>query len=258
MWTSAQALVNYGEAVGTMIVAGALADWSLNDRQRGRLGGAAARARAFANGIRQRTLLDRFDHPQMRRNFLAAVFLCDALIVSYLAHRMGYRGASASARNVLAGDFLLFVMPLGVAAAALFTAGPRLIAALTGRGGLLACLGKCIVAAIAADALGYGALKVMNATFMVFGPRAWLDWWDPRLWVYAAEYAVSGVIVSAMVIASLLVALLAAAGLVVALIMLLLLQAEFLAGIISRYPRGSLLGSSIAVAGLAIVIKDWI
>src|SRR5580704_787565 len=190
MWSSAEALVNYGEAVGTMIVAGALADWSLNDRQRGRLGAAATRLRA---GIRRRQLLDRFGHAQMGRNFLAAVFLCDALIVSYLAHRMGYRGSGASAGNVLAGDLLLFVMPLAVAAAALALAGPRLVALLTGHGGLLFCLGKCVVAALAADALGYGALKAMNATFMAFGPRALLDWWDPRLWVYAAEYAVSGV-----------------------------------------------------------------
>ncbi len=156
MWSSAQALMNYGEAVGTMIVAGALADWSLNDRQRGLLAAAAARVRGLAAGIRRRALLDRFGHPQMRRNFLAAVFLCDALIVSYLAHHMGYRGAGASAGDVLAGDLLLFVVPLGVAAAALLTAGPRLVALLTDRGGLLAGLGKCIAAAIAAGALAYG------------------------------------------------------------------------------------------------------
>ena len=258
MWSSAQALVNYGEAVGTMIVAGALADWSLNDRQRGRLGAAAAHARAFVAGIGRRALLDRFAHPQMRRNFLAAVFLCDALIVAYLAHRMGYRGSTASAPDVLAGALLLFVMPLVVAATALTAIGPPLIALLTGRGNLLACLGKCLLAALAADALAYGALQVMNLTFVAFGPRAALDWWDARLWVYAAEYAASGVIVSAMAVASLLSAVLAAAGLVILLVMMVLLQAEFLAGIIARYPRGSLLGSSIAVAGLAIVIKDWI
>jgi hypothetical protein len=98
----------------------------------------------------------------------------------------------------------------------------------------------------------------MNLTFIAFGPRALLDWWDPRLWIYAVEYAITGVIVSATMIASLLAALLAAAGLMIGLIMLALLQAEFLAGLISRYPRGSLLGASITVAGLAIVIKDWI
>ncbi len=98
----------------------------------------------------------------------------------------------------------------------------------------------------------------MDATFIAFGPRALLAWWDPRLWIYAAEYAITGVIVSVLVIAGLLVALFAAAGLVVLLIVLTMLQAAFLAGIIARYPRGSLLGSSIAVAGLAIVIKDWI
>jgi hypothetical protein len=58
-------------------------------------------------------------------------------------------------------------------------------------------------------------------------------------------------------LASLLVAVLAAAGLVVLFLALTLQQAELLARIIARYPKGSLLGSSIAVAGLAIVIKDW-
>jgi len=255
MWSSTEALVNYGEAVGTMSVAGALADWSLNERQRARLGAAAARLRAFVAGILHRRLLDRFGHAQMRRNFLAAVFLCDALIVSYLAHRMGYRGSGASAGDVLAGDLMLFVMPLAVAAAALAVAGPRLVALLTGRGHLLACLGKSVVAAFAADALGYGALQAMNATFIAFGPRALLDWWDPRLWVYAGEYAVSGMIVSAMMVAGLLAALLAAAAAAILLIVLALLQAELLARIIARYPRGALLGSSIVVAGLAIVIK---
>ena len=258
MWSSAQALVNYGEAVGTMIVAGALADWSLNDRQRRLLGAAAARVRTVVAAIRRRALLDRFAHPQMRRNFLAAVFLCDALIVAYLAHRMGYRGSTASAPNVLAGDLLLFVMPLAVAAAALAAIGPPLIALLTGRGNLIACLGKCLLAALAAGAFAYGALRVINLTLHAFGPRAALDWWDARLWVYAVEHAASGVIVSAMVIASLLFGVLAAAGLSILLVMMVLLQAEFLAGIIARYPRGSLLGSSIAVAGLAIVIKDWV
>jgi hypothetical protein len=258
MWSSAQALVNYGEAVGTMIVAGALADWSLNDRQRGQLGAAAARTRAFVAAGRRRALLDRFGHAQMRRNFLAAVFLGDALIVAYLAHRMGYRGSTASAPNVLIGDLVLFMMPLAVAAAALAAIGPPLVALVTRRGNLPACLGKCLLAALAADVVAYGALQVMNLTFITFGPRASLDWWDARLWIYAVEYAATGVIVSAMVIASLLFAVLAALGLAILIITMVLLQVEFLTGLIARYPRGSLLGSSIAVAGLAIVIKDWI
>jgi hypothetical protein len=58
-------------------------------------------------------------------------------------------------------------------------------------------------------------------------------------------------------IASLLTALLGAAGLVLVGVALVMLQVEFFARIIARYPRGALLGSSIAVAGLAIVIKDW-
>jgi hypothetical protein len=258
MWSTAELLVNYGEAVGTMVVAGALADWSLNDRQRGLLADAAARTRAVTTGIRRRTLLDRFDHPQMRRNFLAAVFLCDALIVSYLAHQMGYRGTGAGARDVLVGHLLLFVMPLAVAGTALAAAGRRLVVLVTARGNLAVCVGKSVIAALAADAFGYGALRVMNATFLAFGPRALLDWWDPRLWVYAIEYAASGVIVSAMVLASLLAAALAAAGLATMSVALVLLQTEFLTRLIARYPRGALLGASIAVAGIAIVARDWI
>lgn len=257
MWSSAQALVNYGEAVGTMIVAGALADWSLNDAQRRRLVDGAARARALLADIRRRGLLDRLCHPQLQRNFLAVVFLCEALLVWYLARRMNYRGTYASAADVLVANLLLFVMPLGVAAYALVKAGPRLVALLVGAGNLPGCLAKCAAAALLAGLLGYAALKLMNATFIVFGPRALLDWWDVRLWIYAAEYALSGAIVSAMMIAGLLVVLLGAAGLALLLVASVLLQFDFLGRIIARYPKGSLLGSSIAVAGLAIVIKDW-
>jgi hypothetical protein len=257
MWSSAELLVNYGEVAGTMVVAGALADWSLNDRQRARLAAISTRLRGSIAGIRGRVLLDRFGCPQMQRNFLAAVFLCDALIVSYLAHDMNYGGTRVSARDVLAGDLLLFVMPLGVAAAALATAGPRFVALVTARGSLFACLGKCVVAALAAGALGYGALHVMTMTYGVFGPRALLDWWDPRLWIYAVEYAVSGLIVSAMVIASLLAAILAAAGVATMLVALTLMQTGLLAGLIGRYPRGALLGSAIAIAGLATLARSW-
>jgi hypothetical protein len=257
MWSSAQALVNYGEAVGTMIVAGALADWSLNDRQRRRLANGAARMWGFVAAARRRWVPDKLCHPQLQRNFLAVVFLCEAVLVWYLANRMDYRGTSASPGDVLAANLLLFVAPLCVAALSLVKAGPRLVRLLVGAGNLPACLGKCAVAALAADALGYGALRLMNATFMAFGPRALLDWWDARLWIYAAEYALSGVIVSAIMIANLLVAVLGAAALGILVLALTLLQAELLARLITRYPKGSLLGSSIAVAGLAIVIKDW-
>ena len=97
----------------------------------------------------------------------------------------------------------------------------------------------------------------LSMTVVAFGPRALLDWWDARLWIYAVEYALSGVIVSAIMIANLLAAILGAAGLGILVLALMLLQAELLARLIARYPKGSLLGSSIAVAGLAIVIKDW-
>jgi hypothetical protein len=257
MWSSAQALVNYGEAVGTMIVAGALADWSLNDAQRRRLADGGARLRGFVATARRRWVLDKLCHPQLQRNFLAVVFVCEAVLVWYLANRMGYRGTRASAGDILLADLLLFVAPLCVAALSLVKAGPRFVRLLVGAGNLPACLAKCAMAALGAGALGYGALQLMNATFAAFGPRALLDWWDARLWIYAAEYAFSGVIVSAIMLASLLVAVLAAAGLVVLFLALTLQQAEFLARIIARYPKGSLLGSSIAVAGLAIVIKDW-
>ena len=257
MWSSAQALVNYGEAVGTMIVAGALADWSLNDAQRRRLADAAVRARGLVADLRRRGLLDQLCHPQLQRNFLAVVFLCEAMLVWYLAHRMDYRGTYATAGDILVADLMLFVMPLGVAAWVLVKAGPRLVTLLVGSGNLPSCFAKCLAAALFADLLGYGALKLMNATFVVFGPRALLDWWDARLWIYAAEYAVSGAIVSAMMIANLLAALLGATGLALLLVASVLLQFELLGRMIARYPKGSLLGSSIAVAGLAIVIKDW-
>jgi hypothetical protein len=257
MWTSAQALVNYGEAVGTMIVAGALGDWSLNDAQRRRLADGATRLWAVIGGVRRRGLVDKFCRPQPQRNFLAVVFLCEALLVWCLARHMDYRGTYATAGDILLADLLLFAMPLGVATYALVKAGPRLVTLLVGSGNLPSCWAKCVAAALAADLLGYGALRLMDATFIAFGPRADLDWWDVRLWIYAAEYAVSGVIVSAMMVANLLAVLFGAAGLAVLLVGLAMLQIELFARIIARYPKGSLLGSSIAVAGLAIVIKDW-
>jgi hypothetical protein len=257
MWASAQALVNYGEAVGTMIVAGALADWSLNDAQRARLARGAARTWAVVADLRGRALTARLCRPQPQRNFLAVVFLCQALLVWHLARHMDYHGNAATARDVLFADLLLFVLPLGVAAWALVRGGPRLVRLLVGRQNLPACLGKCVAAALAAGLLGYAALALMNTTFQAFGPRAEIDWWDVRLSIYAAEYALAGVIVSVMLIAGLLVAILGATGLALLLVAAVLLQAEFLARIVARYPRGSLLGSSIAVAGLAIVIKDW-
>jgi len=258
MWSSAGLLVSYGEAVGTIVVAGALVDWSLSDRQRQRLAAASARLHGLIAAFRRRALLDRFGQPKMRRSVLAAVLLCDALIVGCLAHQMGYGGSRASALDVFLGDLMLFAMPLAVAAAALATAGPRLVTVLTARGDLLACLGKCVVATLATGALGYGALQVMNTTFLAFGPRALLDWWDPRLWIYAAEYAGSGVIVSATIIAGLLAAMLAAVGLATMLVALTLLQADLVARIIARYPRGALLGAGTAVAGIAVVAKAWI
>jgi hypothetical protein len=257
MWAPTQILVNYGEGVGTMIVASSLIDWTLGDRQRSWLADRSARLWAFAAGVRRRWLLDAFSHAPVRQVFLAFVFLSEAVLVWQVSARMGYRGAHATLSDVVVADLMLFVAPLCVSALALCLAGPRLIRLLVGSGNLLACLAKSFAAAIAANSLGYGMLRVMSATFLAFGPRAWLDWWDPRLWVYAAEYALSGVIVSAMLIASLLAAALSAAGLFLVLIALIRRQVEFFAGLIARYPKGSLLGSSVAVAGLAIVIKDW-
>jgi hypothetical protein len=159
---------------------------------------------------------------------------------------------------VLVAESLLFAAPLCVAALVLIKAGPRLVHLLIGSGSLPVCVGKCFAAALAADAVAYGAIQVLGATFKAFGPRALLDWWDVRLWIYAIEHAVSGTIVSAMMIAHLLLAVCAAAGLVALLLMLMLLQIEIPARIIARYPRGALLGSSIAIAGLAVMIQDWI
>ena len=256
MWSSAQALVNYGEAVGTMIVAGALADWSLGDAQRRWLGDHAARVRALVDDVRRRRLLDLLCHPRLQRNLVAMVFLADAVLVSHLAHRVAYRGSAATVRDILLGELLLFIVPLGVAAVALFKAGPRLVTLLVGRGNLPGCSAKCVAAALATGVVAYGALQVIDATYVAFGPRARLDWWDARLLLYAAEYALCGMIVSAMMIIGLLVVLLGAGGLALLVVVLALLQVELLAGLIARWPRGALLGSSIAVAGLAIMIKD--
>ena len=145
---------------------------------------------------------------------------------------------------------LFVVLPLGIAAWALVTAAaPRDSSA---RARQSPCWAKCAAAALAA-ATKSGALAVLNATLRAHGPRAVLDWWDPRLWLFAAEHAAWGVIANAAMIADLLVALLGAARLALLALTLMMLQIEFFARIIARYPRGALLGSSIAVAGPAIV-----
>jgi hypothetical protein len=257
MWSSAQALVNYGEAVGTMIVAGALVDWSLADAQRRWLADRAVRIRALIGALRRRRLLDLRCRPQGRRSLIALVCLCDAALFCHLARRINYHGTSGIAHDIVIGDLLLFVLPLGVAAWALVRRGPLLVTLLLARDNLPACWAKCAAAALAAGLVGYGALAVLNATLRAFGPRAVLDWWDARLWLFAAEHAAWGVIVSAMMIGDLLVALLGAAGLALLAATLTMMQIELLARIVARYPRRALLGSSIAVAGLAIVINDW-
>ncbi len=258
MWAATQALVSYAEALGTIFVVGALIDWMLVDRQRRRIADGAARLWGLAGAARRRWVAEKLGRRHVRRAFLAAVFLGEALVFSFLARRMGYGSRAANAGDVLIGDLLLFVAPFCLAAVALIAAGPRLIAALTDGGNLLACTAKCLTVALAADVAGYGALRAMDATFALFGPRALIDWWDPRLWVYAAEYAVSGVIVSAMAIAHLLLAICAVAGVATLALVLGLLQAEALAGVIRRYPRQPLLGSSIALAGLAVMAKQLI
>jgi hypothetical protein len=257
MWSSAQALVTYGETVGTMIVAGALADWSLGDAQRRWLGERAAEARAFVAAVRRRRLLDLLCRQRVQRGLLAVAFLCDLALDWQLTRRIDYRGTLATGHDILLGKLLLFVVPLAVAALVLVRAGPRFVALLVGRGNLPVCWAKCAAVALAAGLLGYGSVALIDATLRTFGPRAVLDWWDARLWIFAAEHALSGVIASALTIAGLLVVLLGAAGLALLLVGLAIGQIGLLARIIARYPRGALLGSSIAVAGLAVVIKDW-
>ncbi len=257
MWSSAQVLVNYGETVGTTIVAGALADWSLGDPQRRWLAGRAACVWALVGAVRGRGLLDVLARPRLQRTLLAAAFLCDLALDWHLASSIRYRGTSATGPGILLGELLLFGMPLGVAAFALVEAGPRFVGLLVGRRNLPIAWATCTAVALAAVLLGYAAIQVLDVTFRAFGPRAVLDWWDARLWIFAAEHALSGVIVNAMVIAGLLAVLLGAAGLALLAVVLVMMQIEFFAGIIARYPRGALLGASITVAGLAIMIKDW-
>jgi hypothetical protein len=258
MLSPTQVLANYGEVVATMIVVGALLDWTLDERQRDRLVAFARRIRDLAAALRRRLVLDRFAQSGVRSALLTSAFLAEALLVFGLARHLDYRGDWAGPRDILIGDMLLFAAPLGVAAAAFAAGGPRLVALLTGRGHLLACLGKCLAAAVTTDILAYGALRAMNVTYLTFGPRALLPWWDVRLWVYAVEYAASGMIVGAMLIAHLLLAVCIAAGLAAVVIAIAVLQAELVARAVARYPRIPLLGCSIVVAGLASVAKSWV
>ncbi len=257
MESSTQALASYGEIAATIVLAGALIDWMLNDAQRRRVADGAARVRAWAGAARRRSVVGQFDCPGVRQFFLASVLVAETLLFWYLGHRMGYRGQATAAGDVTLHDLVLFVAPLAMTATVLVAAGPRLIAFLTGSESLLACAAKCLAAALAADLAGYGALRAMDATLAVFGPRALIEWWDVRLWIYAAEYAASGIVVSAIAIAHLLFAICAARLLASLALRLALLQSEVLVRVIRRYPKQPLLGSVTALAGLAVIIKDW-
>jgi hypothetical protein len=259
MWAPAQAVVNYGELSGAMVIAAALTDRALNDRQKSWLTDRSGRLRGWVADAKRRSLPNMLARRQVQRGFLAIVFLGEIVLAWYLAKSVNYqgRGGGATAHDVVAADLLLFIAPLLVSALVLIKAGPRLMRSLIGSGHLPACLGKCLLAALAADILAYGALRVMDETFLVFGPRALLDWWDIRLWIYAVEYAVSGAIVSAVIISNLLSLAFAATGIGILLLGVTMLQVGLLAQIVARYPKGPLLGSSIAIAGLAAVVSDW-
>jgi hypothetical protein len=260
MLSPAQAVVNDAELVGAMIIAAALADWALNDPQRRWLTDRAARTRDWVGHARRRSLLDMVSRTKLQRVFLALVFLCEALLVRYLAQHMSYQGrdGAATARDVLVAELLLFIAPLCVAALVLITAGPRVVDTLSARGHLPACLAKCFAAALVADLLAYGAIVVMDKTFLAFGPRALLDGWDLRLWIYAAEYAVTGAIVSVVMISNLLFVACAAAGAATLAVGLTVLQADVLARTVAHYPKRGLLAGSTAVAGLAAIVQDWL
>jgi hypothetical protein len=257
MWSFTQILAHYGEVAGTVLAGGALLHWMLDDRRQAQLANGATRILDWAHDVRHRRMLDLFARPQVWRPFLAAVFAYESLLLWYFAAGLNYRGTTASFGDVVMGDLLLFVAPLGVAAAALYFAGHRLVNLLTGTGGLFACFCKCIAAVIVASMLAFQALQVMDATYFSYGPRALLAWWDTRLWVYAVEYALSGVIVSGLVIALLLLAACTMTAIVILPLILTLLQAEVVAYVVVRSPKLPLVAGSIALAGLGSVAKGW-
>lgn len=252
------ALANYGQAVGTMFVTGALLNWRLADRQRQRITDCSQRLRGIATEVRHRRLVGQFDRPQVRQLFLTAILIAEALAFWLLGHRVGYDGHATTMGDLALRELVLFTAPFGIAAAVLMLAGPHLVVFLTRGGNLLACTGRCLAVALAADLAGYGALRLMDATVGTFGPRAMIDWWDLRLWIYGGEYALSGTILSAMAIAQLLLAICVAAWLALGMFALSRLQHEFVWGVIQRVPVRSLLGSSITVVGVAVLAKDWL
>ena len=252
--------MNDAELVGAMIIVAVLADWALNEPQRRWLTDRAARTRDWVGQARRRSLLDIFGRTKLQRVFLALVFLCEELLVRDLAqHRRDQgRDGAASAQDVLVAETVLFIAPLCVAAMVLVTAGPRVVDALSARGDLPACLAKSFAATLIAGLLAYGAIVVMDKTFLAFGPRALLDWWDIRLWIYAAEYAVTGAIVSVVMISTLLFVACAAAGVATLVVGFTMQQADILARTVAHYPKRGLLAGSTAVVGLAAIVQDWL
>jgi hypothetical protein len=251
-------LANYGQAVGTMFVTGALLDWRLADRQRQRITDCSQRLWGLAAEVRQRRLVGQFDRPQVQQLFLTAILAAEALAFWVLGHRVGYAGHATSVGDLALRELVLFAAPFGISATVLMVTGPRLVVFLTRGGDLLACTGRCLAVALAADLAGYGTLRLVETTLGTFGPRAMIDWWDVGLWIYGGEYALSGIVLSAMAIAQLMLAICVAAWLGLCWLALSRLQHEFVWGVIRRVPKQSLLGSSITLAGLAILAKDWL
>jgi hypothetical protein len=256
IWSSA--LANVGQAVGTMFVTGALIDWRLADRQRQRITHCSQRLWGIATQVRQRRLTGQFDRPQVRQLLLTAILIAETLAFWLLGHRVGYAGHATTVGDLAFRELVLFAAPFGMAAAVLMLAGPHLVGFLTGGGNLLTCTGRCLAVALAADLAGYGAFRLMDASVATFGPRAMIDWWDVRLWIYGGEYALSGTILSAMAIAQLLLAICLATWLALGMVALSRLQHEFVWGVIQRVPKRSLLGSSITLVGVAVLAKDWL
>ena len=252
-------LANYAVFFGTAFAVLSFCDLLMSDRQKSWFAGAALYLRGALTRIHT-TAFRAAAEDNFQRPLIAILTLGELALVFIVARRVDYAGprGAPSLADVAVANAVLFLPALLVGTTMLVNAGPRLVAWFVRARNIYTFTARCFCAALVSDTLFAGAVWMMNRTFAAFGPRADLDWADPRFLAYAAEYALSAIPLSIAAIAHPLTIAAACASLAVLFATAVLAQIDFLVGKVVRYPRGALLGGSICAATLAAMFKDWV
>jgi hypothetical protein len=231
----------------------------LNERQKTWLRGLNATAGECFDTLKGGALSDGFRRRSLVTIVLFATLSAEIVLVWFLDTTVKYAGSRTTGLfDVIMAEMLLFGFPLALSTIALFRLGPLLIAWLAAAPTLLRWIGRCLLSSLVALLLAIPAVGIMDLTFDAFGPRALLDWSDARLWIYAAEYTVSAVLLDGMIVSILLLVLGLSVGAIAFPAGRTLRQTEWLVTRLGRYSGPALLGGGTIVASIAALIKDLI